>query len=164
MLCTLTHWLVAELYYFPLSPSLTLFLAVSLFSVRNNNNRLMLWQPLPSCRIWLVLIYDSIVVTVNQPEGFWLTTRILSSKLSGSTTHIFFPMPSYSNYRKVFERRYGWKFWCDEIRALLVASPVYDNFVLHYSEQRSNGRTEEAIMLNWAEYVNECASGMYIYY
>ena len=56
----------------------------------------------------------------------------------------------------------------DEIRALLVASSLYDvkasffhdHFVVQYSEQGSNGRTaEEAVMLNWAEYINECASG-----
>ena len=56
----------------------------------------------------------------------------------------------------------------DEIRALLVASSLYDvkasffhdHFIVQYSEQGSNGRTaEEAVMLNWAEYINECASG-----
>ena len=56
----------------------------------------------------------------------------------------------------------------DEIRALLVTSSLYDvkasffhdHFVVQYSEQGSNGRTaEEAVMLNWAEYINDCASG-----
>ena len=54
----------------------------------------------------------------------------------------------------------------DEIRALLVASLYvkasffHNHFVVQYSEQGSNGRTaEEAVMLNWAEYINECASG-----
>ena len=40
------------------------------------------------------------------------------------------------------------------------ASFFHDHFVVQYSEQGSNGRTaEEAFMLNWAEYINECASG-----
>ena len=40
------------------------------------------------------------------------------------------------------------------------AAAFHDHFVVQFSEQGSNGRTaEEAVMLNWAKYVNECASG-----
>ena len=59
----------------------------------------------------------------------------------------------------------------EEIRALLVSSSLYDvkasfhdHFVVQYSEQGSNARTaEEAVMLNFVEYINECASGIYTY-
>ena len=60
----------------------------------------------------------------------------------------------------------------EEIRALLVSSSLYDvkasffhdHFVVQYSDQGSNSRTaEEAVMLNFAEYINECASGIYTY-
>ena len=58
-------------------------------------------------------------------------------------------------------------FYPDEIRALLVTLSLYDvkasffhdHFVVQYSEQGSNGRTAEAVMLNWVEDINDCASG-----
>ena len=54
----------------------------------------------------------------------------------------------------------------DEVRCLLFPSTAFDvtsaflldSFVTHYSDNGTNRRTlEEAVMINWAEYVTECS-------
>lgn len=56
----------------------------------------------------------------------------------------------------------------DEVRSLLcactefdvTATLILDSFVTHYSNSGTNKRTlEEAVILNWSEYITEC-SGM----
>ena len=57
----------------------------------------------------------------------------------------------------------------DEIRSLLCACTMYDitaaflldSFVTHYSDDGTNRRIlEEAVMLNWSEYVVNCSGTM----
>ena len=58
----------------------------------------------------------------------------------------------------------------DDVRCLLLPSPMFnvtpsfilEAFVTHYSENGTNLRTlEEAVMLNWAEYITDCAGILY---
>ena len=60
----------------------------------------------------------------------------------------------------------------DEVRSLLCACSVFnvtaafllDSFVTHYSENGTNKRTlEEAVMLNWSEYVTDCSGTIMVY-
>ena len=112
------------------------------------------------------LISDSIVATINLLGLQW-TTRVLSSKPSGFTT---LPHAELQQLQKGFSATLQMEclvcLYPDEIRALLVtslydvkASFFHDHFVVQYSEQGSNGRTAEAVMLNWVEGINDCASG-----
>ena len=57
----------------------------------------------------------------------------------------------------------------DDIRSLLCACTMYgvtaafllDSFVTHYSDDGTNRRTlEEAVMLNWSEYIVNCSGTM----
>ena len=78
--------------------------------------------------------------------------------------YTYFYMLICSSYRKDFTdgtfsmplSRWNPSLACDIISLWCLASFFRDHFVVQYSKQGSNGHTAEAVMLNWAEYINDC--------